>query len=205
METVIVAIDAVVNVEAVDMNMLTLDNANAVIGSVNQNDIAHSEPVTAITEQVIRAPVTSQAAWWWSSANWRVKLRALAVDRSLAFDGDVRCVDGEEKRPVPVNQCRVAAEWDCVDRVILSSVRTAKKFPSGGDMQCDVALELDRSYLKGPGRNQHGSSAILMTGIDGSLQCICFKRDAITFGTVFANIVNTVAGIIRFDITLCLF
>ena len=59
MEAIIVAIDAVVDIQAFHMHMLTLDDADAVIRSVHQGNIAHCKPIAAIEEQVIRTSITS--------------------------------------------------------------------------------------------------------------------------------------------------
>ena len=57
-------------------------------------------------------------------------------------------------------------------------------------MQCYIALEFNRADLKGAGGNQHCSSAILMTRLDGCLQCRCVECNAISLRAILANVVD---------------
>jgi hypothetical protein len=125
-----------------------------------------------------------------------VKLRALAVNRARTLDHHIGCVDGEEQCPVSVVQSRVAGERNCVDGVILLSVRAAEKFSRGSDVQGHIAFEFDRADLEGAGGNQYYPATILMARVNGCLHCGCVECSAVPFRSILANVVYVSAKII---------
>jgi hypothetical protein len=125
-----------------------------------------------------------------------VKLRSLAIDCAGALDGYIDCVDGEEQRPVSIVQSGVAGERNCIDGVIVLSIRGAEKFSRGSDVQGDVAFEFDCADLKRAGGNQYDSSAILMACIYSRLNGGCVECSAVSFRSVLANVVDVSAEII---------
>jgi hypothetical protein len=143
---------------------------------IDQSDIAHGEAIAAMEEQVVGTAVASQSAWRRSSADSRVKLGALAIDRAGALDGDIGCVDGEEQRPV--------------------SVGAAEKFSRGSDVQGHMAFEFDRTDLESAGGNQYDSTAIPMACVYGRLDCRCVECSAVPFRSVLANVVDVSAEIV---------
>jgi len=134
-EAVVVAVDAVVDVEAVHVDALALDDTNAVVGAIEQREIADGKVFAAVGEDLVGAAKAAEAAGGWGAADGRVKLCSLSVDGARALDSDVLCVDGEEKGIVAVFEGRVAGERDCVDRVILLAVAAAEYFSCGGNVK----------------------------------------------------------------------
>ena len=108
METVIVAVHAIMDVDAVKVDALALNDANAVVRAVQQRDVTNCEVLALIDEDVVGALVATDAAGRRCTANSRMKLRALTVDRARPFDGDLFRFDCEEQRPVAVVQRRIA-------------------------------------------------------------------------------------------------
>src|SRR6185437_3101757 len=115
------------NVDAVHMNALALNNAQAVIGTVEQIDIAHGEPFASVGEQVVGPLISSEAAGGRSAANRRVKLKALTVNQAWALESHIRRFDRKEEGPIPIVQRGVTAERDRVNRVVLLAVGAAEK------------------------------------------------------------------------------
>ena len=61
MKSVIVPIDAVMNIQTIRAHMFALDDADAVIRPVNKRDIADCEPVTMMEQQVVRTLIPAEA------------------------------------------------------------------------------------------------------------------------------------------------
>jgi len=153
-EAVVVAVDAVVDVEAVHVDALALDDTNAVVGAIEQREIADGKVFAAVGEDLVGAAKAAEAAGGWGAADGRVKLCSLSVDGARALDSDVLCVDGEEKGIVAVFEGRVAGERDCVDRVILLAVAAAEYFSCGGNVKGTLLRSSTVPMGKVPAREQ---------------------------------------------------
>ena len=130
MKPVVVAADAVEDVEPFHLDVACTDDAHAVVGAPPEAHVLHAEMITAIEQQMIRAAVAADAARRRHTGSRRVKLDALAVDETRAFDRDVRRANGEEERPVAVDERRIAAKRIastacCVPSALPSSVPDA--------------------------------------------------------------------------------
>jgi predicted RNA-binding protein associated with RNAse of E/G family len=61
MEAVIVAVDAIVDVQAVAPDEVALNDANRVVGAVEEEKIANANILAAIEKEMIRAIVSATA------------------------------------------------------------------------------------------------------------------------------------------------
>ena len=122
MEAIIISIDAIVDVDAVHVHSLALDDAEAVIRAIEQIDIADNETFAAISEEMVGPTVAAEAAGRLGAAHRGMKLKALAVNRAGPFEGDVLCVDSEEEGPVSIDQRGIATQGNRVDCVVLFSI-----------------------------------------------------------------------------------
>jgi hypothetical protein len=126
METVVVAVDAVVDVDPVHVDAAAFDHTDTMVGAVEQRDVADRQVLATVAKDVIGAPVAAESAGRWAAVNGGMKLCSLAVDGSGTFDGHFLCIDGEEQSPVAVFKGGVSAEGDRVDGVILLAVHAAQ-------------------------------------------------------------------------------
>ena len=69
-EAVVVAVDAVVDVDGVHVDAPGLDDADAVVGAVDEIDVADDEVFALVGEDVVGTLVAAEAAWGWGSADW---------------------------------------------------------------------------------------------------------------------------------------
>lgn len=136
------------------------------VRTVQKVDVPDGEPLAMVGEQMVGPLVAAQSTRGRSAANGRVKLEPLAIDCPWTLYGYVLCIDGKEQRPVAVIQCGIAAQRDCVNRVVLLSVGAAKQLSCGGHVQCHIAFEFNRTNEKCSRGNQNRASALLIAGVD---------------------------------------
>ncbi len=79
-KAVVVAVDAVVDMQAVHVHVLALDHADAVIRALPQAQIADAHVLTAVEQDVVRPVVAAEPARRQRAARGRVELQSLAVD-----------------------------------------------------------------------------------------------------------------------------
>lgn len=108
MKSVIVAVDAVMDIDVIHMDAGALNDTNAVKRTIEQRDIADGQVLATIAKDVIWPAATADAAGWRSTANSGVELRALPIDRAGPFNCYFFCIDCEEKGPVTVLQGSIA-------------------------------------------------------------------------------------------------
>src|SRR5579863_1963267 len=125
-----------------------------------------------------------------------MKLSALAVDRAWSFYAEILRVDCKEQCPVAIVQCCVAVKGNCIDCVIVGSGATAEQGSSGGDAECNVALDFDGADFKGACRNEDCSSTVVSACIDRSLQRGRIVGRCISLGAISAYVVNACAKVV---------
>src|SRR6266702_1894061 len=140
---------------------------------------------------MVWAPIATEAAGRWRSANGRMKLSPLAIDRPRTFDSDMVRVHSKKQSPVAILKCRVSTQRDRIHRVILFSLRATEQFPGRGNMKRDIALEFCRTNYEGSSRNQYGATALAIAGINRCLQRSRVESCAIALGAEAANIVDS--------------
>ena len=182
---------------------LALDDANAVIGAIEQRDVANCKVLAVVHEHMIRALISADAAGWRRTANRGMKLSALAVDRARAFDRHVLCIHSEEQSPVAVVERCVAVQRNCVDRMVLLAVSTAQQGSRGRDMKCHVALQFYGADGECSRWNQDCSTAVACAGVDCSLNCSRIDGGLIALGAVGTDVVDASAQVVVVDGWLC--
>ena len=112
----------------------------------------------------------------------------MAVDGASPFDGDVVGVDRVKQHDISVRRRNAFA------RGIMIGIAAAQQAAGGGDVQCDVALQLNGADNKVAGWDQDSTTFILGAGVDGGLNGGGVEGCAIALGAVFANVVSAGAG-----------
>src|SRR5947209_2455997 len=111
MEAVVVNIDAIMDVDAVDPDALALDHADAVKRAAEQAEVADDEVFAAVEQEVVGALGAANAARRRGTIfPVIVELLALAIDRARPLHRDVPGLDGEEERPVAVTERGITAQ-----------------------------------------------------------------------------------------------
>ncbi len=140
MESVVVAIDAVVDMEAIHPDVGGLDDAYTVVSAPHQLDIANCKVFAAVEKECVRPTVAAKPAGRRDAVAGRVKLQPLAVDRARAFQAYVFRVDCEDQCPVASSSVEspcsgmALTEWYCFPSVLPSN------FPAA--VTCSVTLLL---------------------------------------------------------------
>ena len=80
MEPIIIAIHAIVNVDAVQMHSRALDDSDTVISAIQKRDVPDREVFASVDKDVVGTAVPTQAAGRWRAPNSGMELRALTVD-----------------------------------------------------------------------------------------------------------------------------
>src|SRR5581483_4670216 len=194
-EAIVVAVDTVVDIDAAHMNAPRLDDAHAVIGAVEQIDVAYTEVFAAVEQEMVGTVMPAQSARRNCAPLRRVKLDSLAIDRPRAFNRDIGRIHRIKQCPVAVFERRVAAERDRIDGMVIMALRTAEQSSPGDDAKSHVALELDRSNEEHARRDQNGAAAVGVARIDGSLKCNRVGCPSIATASVAAHVINTSTGI----------
>src|SRR6185369_16926509 len=109
---------------------------------------------------------TDAGGRWIRIVSFVLKQQPLAIDRAGTFDGDIVGVDRVDEADVAVVGRGIAVEWYGVDVMVLLAVAGAEQRAAGGNVQGDVALQLDHADLEDAARDEHGAAAIFETGID---------------------------------------
>jgi len=189
-EAVVVAVDAVMDVDGVHVDAFGSDDADAVISAIDEVDVADGEVFALIGEYVVGTLVAADPAGRRGTANLRVELSALTVDGARAFDGDVLLPDSVEESPVAVDEGGVATKGDGVYGVILLAVGASKEFCGGGDVEGNVAFELGGANEEGSAGNEDGAATVCGAGVDGGLECGGVEGGAVAFSSVVADVVD---------------
>src|SRR5262249_46724131 len=142
-KAVVVVIHAIVDAYAVQLHILTLNDADRMEGALIKKYVADGEVLAAMKEQMIRTLSAAASRGRWNAALRTAELRALAVNRPRSFDRDVLGVYGKDQSDVAVGKRRVPSERDRVGGMILLAIGTAQQLALRRDVQCDVALYLD--------------------------------------------------------------
>src|SRR5262249_50183563 len=79
-EAVVVAVDAVVDVKAVRVDVLALDHAHAVIRALPEAQIANAHVLAAVEQDVVRTAVAAESTRRGDAALRGVELESLSVD-----------------------------------------------------------------------------------------------------------------------------
>src|SRR5689334_5335430 len=108
MESIVVAVDPVVDVETVELAVARLNNADRMERAVNECHILHAQVRTSVKEQVVGPLCASSSRRRWRAAFRTMELQTLAVDRPRTFDRKVVGINGEEQRHVAIRQRRIA-------------------------------------------------------------------------------------------------
>ncbi len=196
MKSIVIAIDAIVDVEGVHVNASRLDDTHAMVGAAEQIDIANREALTTVEQESVGTAVAAKSAGRRDAARGRMKLRALAIDRAGTFHGDVDRIHSENEGPVSVFQSGIAVKRDGVDGVILLAVGAAQQFSASCYTQSDIASEFERADEECARRNQDNAAALAMAFIDGGLHRRRVQRNAIAFRAVIADVIDPRAEIV---------
>ena len=193
MKSIVVPVDAIVNVQRVHVHALRLDHSNAVIRAVEEIEIANRESFALIREHVVRPLVAADAAWRLLSAHGRVKLIALTVNRPGAFDGHILRMHGKQQSPVAVDERGVAMQRNRIDGVILLAVRASEQRRTRSDMHRHIALQFCRADLEDARGHEHRAAAVARARIDRRLQRRGVQCLSIALRTEVANVVDASA------------
>lgn len=140
MEAVVVVVDAVVNVDAVEADIGALNRPDAVVGAGIEKDVADEKILATIEKQKMRTMIAADPGRGALAADAGAESVALSVDSSRSFDADVLRPDGEDQANVAVFQCGIAAQGDSVGSAVLLSIGAAQELAAGADAQRDIAF-----------------------------------------------------------------
>ena len=191
---IVVVVYAVEDVQPVDLHVLRLDDAHAVIRTAVEPHIADAHVRASMKQHVIRATIPADSTRRRRSARCRMKLNALPVDQPRPIYRDVLRVHGKKQRPVAVAERRVAGERDRVHRMVLRSVRAAEQCRGRGQIEGEIAPELERADVERALGHEHRSTALGVTSVDGLLHGGGIERRTVAFRSVIANIVDARAA-----------
>ena len=97
---------------------------------------------------------------------------------------------GEEKAHVAVAKSGVSGERDGVGGAVLLAVGAAEEFALGGDVQGDVAFELDGADDEDAGGNEDGAALVFVASVDGGLEGAGVESFAVACGAEVADVVD---------------
>jgi hypothetical protein len=203
MESIVIAVDTVMYMEAVHMDIAGLDDSNAVICASKQVDVADTEILAAVKKKRVWPAISTESTRGRCTASRRMKLLALAVDCAWALHSYILCVDCEDEGPVAVVQGRIAAERDGVYGMILFSIGAAQQLARCRNVQSDIALEFESADMKIARRHKNCSAAIPMAGVDGCLDRQRINCGAVAFRAVIPDVVDAGTQVISDRSSLC--
>ncbi len=191
MEPVIVFVYAVVDADAVDVDVLALQYAAAVVGATGEKGIAQKNVFAFREDQQMRpfhvaGPLRSARAG--AVANAVIEIHALAIDRTAAFDSDVLGIGGVKQREVAV-----AGGYPFAGGIILDFA-AAEDSTLGRQVERDIAFQLHGAAKKIAGRHQDDSAAIAVGGVDGCLNGGGVESCSITLRAEIADVVDQFRG-----------
>src|SRR5262245_17299369 len=199
-KAVIVAVDAVVDAQAIQFDIPALNHPDGMIGAGGKEDIAHGEVAAAVEQQVIGPVVAADPSRRENVTAGTVKLRTLPVDGSQPFDESVFGVDGIEESHVAITEGGVSAQRDRVCGAILLAVGGTQQFSLGRKMQRDVAFQLNGADNKHARRHKNDSALILTTGVNRRLNGAGVERGSVPFGAKGTDVVDAgalISAIVR--------
>ena len=197
MKSVVVAVDAIVNVQAGHPDKLALNHADGMKRASDEKQIAHAQILAAIKQQMIRPMAAADAGGRHSATNGAVELRAIAVNRARPLDGDVHGVDGENQPDVSIFEGRVAVKRNGICGVVLFAVAAAEQFSARRDAQRHVALHFNRADDEHARRHQHRAALVFGASVNRGLHRGGIEGRPIADRAEVADVINSRAQIVR--------
>src|SRR5262249_35968594 len=125
MKAVVVPVDAVVDVNSVDVNVAALDDADRMVGACDQPDVANDDVLTLMQQHVVRTVVPSPTGGRRNAPARAGTRQSLAVNGSGTVDSNVFRSHGENQPDIAVAQSGIALQGNRARGAVLRSVGAA--------------------------------------------------------------------------------